>query len=354
MTPAPDGGSGTPDPGRRVAPGGAPPGGAARQVPGRPMPPTRPTSVPLRPAETARRSAPAPAPAGTSRLSRLPGTSAGGTGAGGTGASAVRTRPGTAAGTPPSAAAAAVDPIRVLVIDDSSTVRRMLSGMLGADPRITVVGTAEDGIDGLEQFKTCHPDLVTLDIEMPRMDGLTMLAELRKIDRSVPVIMVSTLTARGGAATLDALSKGASDYVTKPSNTASAADAIGHLKRELVPRIVALGAKHRPRQSGVAPGREPAPVESGTSGTPSRRTSAPSTARPSLLSPTAPSRSDRGPSPRSASRSSPSRRRRADRTRWSASSTSCPPRSACPSSSSSTCPRCSPSSSPSGCTPCTG
>lgn len=140
----------------------------------------------------------------------------------------------------------------MLVIDDSSTVRRMLSSMLGSEARITVVGTAEDGVDGLEQFRSCSPDVVTLDIEMPKMDGLAMLAELRRIDRSVPVIMVSTLTARGGTATLEALSRGASDYVTKPSNTANPSEAIAHLKRELVPRILALGSRNRSRAGAVA------------------------------------------------------------------------------------------------------
>jgi two-component system, chemotaxis family, protein-glutamate methylesterase/glutaminase len=132
--------------------------------------------------------------------------------------------------------------IRVLVIDDSAVVRKVVSDALNSDPGIVVVGTAADGKLGLAAITTLEPDLITLDIEMPVMDGLTMLSELRKTHRRLPVIMVSTLTGRGAAATLDALGRGASDYVTKPSSATntSASSAIEHFRRELLPRVKGL------------------------------------------------------------------------------------------------------------------
>ena len=145
-------------------------------------------------------------------------------------------------------------PIRVLVVEDSSTVRKVVSDALNSDREITVVGTAANGRLGLEELLKVDPDLVTLDIEMPEMDGLTMLSELRKTHPRFPVIMVSTLTGRGASATLDALSRGASDYVTKPSSATntSATSAIEHFRRELIPRVKALCPR---RAAPVAPAR---------------------------------------------------------------------------------------------------
>jgi two-component system, chemotaxis family, protein-glutamate methylesterase/glutaminase len=112
-------------------------------------------------------------------------------------------------------------PIRILVVDDSVVIRKLLSETLSGDPALEVVGTASDGRIAWPKFRSLKPDLITLDIEMPVMDGLETLAELRKLYPKLPVIMFSTLTERGAAATLDALALGASDYATKPSNTGS-------------------------------------------------------------------------------------------------------------------------------------
>jgi len=129
--------------------------------------------------------------------------------------------------------------IKVLVVDDSVVIRKVLCGVLAQDPELEVLASASDGKIALAKIAQLHPDLVTLDIEMPVMNGLETLAELRKLYPKLPVIMFSTLTERGAAATLDALSLGASDYVTKPSNT-SPEGAVEAVRAQLIPKIKAL------------------------------------------------------------------------------------------------------------------
>jgi len=133
-----------------------------------------------------------------------------------------------------------VAPIRILVVDDSVVIRRLLSDTLSGDPALEVVGTASDGRIALAKISLLKPDLITLDIEMPVMDGLEALAAIRKLYPKLPVIMFSTLTERGAAAILDALSLGASDYATKPSNTGSPTVALERIRIELIPKIKAL------------------------------------------------------------------------------------------------------------------
>jgi chemotaxis response regulator CheB len=149
-------------------------------------------------------------------------------------------------------------PLRILVVDDSVVIRKILSETLSSDPDIEVVGTAGDGRIGLAKIAQLHPDLITLDVEMPVMDGLQALAEVRKLYASLPVIMFSTLTERGASATLDALSLGASDYVTKPSNTGSMSVAVERIKAELIPKIKALCARPAARPA-MRPPLRPAP-----------------------------------------------------------------------------------------------
>ena len=135
--------------------------------------------------------------------------------------------------------------IRVLIVDDSVVIRKLLSETLSHDPDILVVGTASDGRLGLAKIAQLHPDLVTLDVEMPVMNGLEALAELRKLYPKLPVVMFSTLTEHGAAATLDALALGASDYATKPSNSSGgAALAVEAIRAELIPKIKALCGGH--------------------------------------------------------------------------------------------------------------
>jgi two-component system chemotaxis response regulator CheB len=131
-------------------------------------------------------------------------------------------------------------PIRILVVDDSVVIRKLLSDTLSGDDALDVVGTASDGRIALAKIPLLRPDLITLDIEMPVMDGLETLVAVRKLYPKLPVIMFSTLTERGAAATLDALSLGASDYATKPGNTGSPAVAIERIRIELIPKIKAL------------------------------------------------------------------------------------------------------------------
>jgi two-component system chemotaxis response regulator CheB len=130
--------------------------------------------------------------------------------------------------------------IRVLIVDDAVVIRRMLSDCLAGDPGIEVVGTAPDGRIALQKLDQVNPDVVTLDMEMPVMDGLATLTELRKTHPRIPVIMFSTLTERGASATLDALARGASDYVTKPANVGSVTVAMQRIRDELVPKIRSL------------------------------------------------------------------------------------------------------------------
>ena len=105
--------------------------------------------------------------------------------------------------------------VKVLIVDDSALVRQMLEEMLSEDPMIEVVGTAHDPYDARGKVKLLHPDVLTLDVEMPKMDGVTFLKNLMRL-HPLPVVMVSTLTEKGADVTFEALDLGAVDFVTKP------------------------------------------------------------------------------------------------------------------------------------------
>lgn len=131
-------------------------------------------------------------------------------------------------------------PIRVLVVDDSAVMRSLLRMTLASCPEVELVGMAADGVAGLEAIKRLKPNLVLLDIEMPSMDGLETLAEIRGRNLPVKVIMCSTLTRRGASITLEALARGAADYVTKPTTHHDVRGGMEALIRELLPKIRAL------------------------------------------------------------------------------------------------------------------
>jgi len=133
-----------------------------------------------------------------------------------------------------------MQPVRILVVDDSAVIRKVLTHLLSSDPEIVVVGTAGNGHQALARIPETMPDLLTLDIEMPGMDGLETLVEIRKLYPKLPVIMFSTLTERGATATLDALARGASDYVTKPSQSGGSETSRERVQEELIRKIKAL------------------------------------------------------------------------------------------------------------------
>jgi two-component system chemotaxis response regulator CheB len=144
-----------------------------------------------------------------------------------------------------------VKPVRLLIADDSFLMRQLLSDLLAGVPEIQVVGVARDGEEALVLFRTLFPDVVTLDLEMPKMDGLRALEAIQR-ERPTPVIVVSAYTQKGAQATLEALEKGAFDFVPKPSGTISLD--IGKVRDELIAKILAAsqsgGSRVRPEESG--------------------------------------------------------------------------------------------------------
>src|SRR3954468_209164 len=159
-----------------------------------------------------------------------------------------------------------------MVVDDSVVVRKIVTDVLSGDPMIQVVGTAPNGRLAVAKLEQLKPDLITMDIEMPDMNGIEAVRAIRgghgavggsKHSR-VPIIMFSTLTERGASATLDALSSGANDYVTKPANVGSVAQSMESVRQQLIPKIKALTGRPvtagRVRAAAPAPGRARAPA----------------------------------------------------------------------------------------------
>ena len=132
---------------------------------------------------------------------------------------------------------AAQGKIRVLVVDDSVVIRHLVMHALREEPDIEVVGAEPDGAAALARIPDVHPDVITLDIEMPVMDGLTALRQIRKLHPRLRTIMFSTLTTRGASSTFEALTLGADDYVAKASNAGSLDQSLASLRGELVPKI---------------------------------------------------------------------------------------------------------------------
>jgi two-component system chemotaxis response regulator CheB len=160
--------------------------------------------------------------------------------------------------------------LRVLVVDDSALMRKLIPQILARDSEIEVVGTAMDGAFGLKKIEDLRPDVVTLDLEMPRMDGLETLRQITRRFR-VPVIVVSALTTEGASATFKALALGAFDFVAKPRDAASAhmdeiaLDLINKIKVAAKSKLRNTTApvildRPRPNKMGLRPRREPSKI----------------------------------------------------------------------------------------------
>jgi two-component system chemotaxis response regulator CheB len=153
-------------------------------------------------------------------------------------------------------------PLRILAADDSAVMREIMRALFRRHaesgrsdlPQMELVDAVRDGVECLEQVGRLSPDVLVLDLEMPRMNGLDVLDRLRQIKPDLPVIMCSSHTERGARATLDALARGAADYVMKPAGQRNLENALVSLAQQLLPRIAAFAAERvRAEKTPVIP-----------------------------------------------------------------------------------------------------
>jgi two-component system chemotaxis response regulator CheB len=157
--------------------------------------------------------------------------------------------------------------IRILIVDDSVVIRRLIKEILDADNRLEVVGVAHNGQVAVAKVEELKPDAVTMDIEMPVMNGVDAVKAIRKTQPRLPIVMFSTLTERGASATMDALAAGASDYVTKPANVGSVMESRQNISEQLIPKLVALTGARRVvgvAKTALPPPQPPAGQSKGT------------------------------------------------------------------------------------------
>ncbi|GGF50966.1 chemotaxis response regulator protein-glutamate methylesterase [Terasakiella brassicae] len=141
--------------------------------------------------------------------------------------------------------------IKVLIVDDSALIREMLASIINSDPALTVVGTAPDALKAREMIKRLNPDVVTLDIEMPKMNGIDFLRKIMKL-RPMPVVMISTMTQNSAAITLEALEIGAVDFVAKPKHDVERE--LGEKAKEIIAKVkTAANAKVKPLEQTIFP-----------------------------------------------------------------------------------------------------
>ena len=139
--------------------------------------------------------------------------------------------------------------IKILIVDDSAVIRRLLSTAISKQEDMEVMGTAANGLLGVEFIKSTPPDLVLLDIEMPVMDGIEALKAVRQFNPQIPIIIFSSLTQKGASTTIDALMSGASDYVPKPTNTQHLDQAFIAIEEQLLPKIRNLHTRKQGRSA---------------------------------------------------------------------------------------------------------
>lgn len=159
------------------------------------------------------------------------------------------------------------DKIKVLIVDDSALMRKALKEIVMTDPSLEVIGTARNGQDAIDKVYELKPDVITMDINMPVMDGLTSMQHILNEDPDIPVLMVSSLTEEGALITFEALELGAFDYVTKPSGTVSSN--IHIVGREIIQKIKvahkskskkSIKDKFRRRDGTIAIAKKTAPI----------------------------------------------------------------------------------------------
>lgn len=138
--------------------------------------------------------------------------------------------------------------IKVLVVDDSAFMRVLISDMLNTDPEVEVVGVAKNGVESVEQVKSLSPDVVTMDVEMPKMDGIEAVKHIMA-EKPTPVVMLSSLTRKNADVTLEALAQGAFDFVTKPSGGLSLD--IDKVQQELITKLKGACASNRKIWTGM-------------------------------------------------------------------------------------------------------